>query len=133
MKAHIAALPPATALAWNGPAGGALEAVCAEAGVRLRRVEEKDLGRTVGALCGLPGAGEGAAPAKTADPTPALVLFGLDKKGLDDFLDRLKKAGVAIPLKAVVTPTNQGWAFARLLEELAAERRELENRRRSAK
>ena len=44
MKAHIAALPPATALAWNGPAGGALEAVCAEAGVRLRRVEEKEIG-----------------------------------------------------------------------------------------
>ena len=127
MKAHIAALPPATALAWNGPTDGTLEAVCAGAGVRLRRVEERELGRTVGALCGLPGAGEGAAPA-AADPTPALVLFGLDKKGLDDFLDRLKKAGVAIPLKAVVTPTNQGWAFARLLEELAAERRELEKR-----
>lgn len=122
MKAHIAALPPATALAWKVPEGSGLEKVCAEAGVKLRVVEEEDLGRTVGALCGLPGAGEGAAPA-AADPTPALVLWGLDRKGLDAFLDGLKAAGVRIPLKAIVTDTNRAWTFAALLEELHAEHR----------
>ena len=55
MKAHIAALPPATALAWKVPEDSALDKVCAGAGVRLRTVKEEDLGRTVAALCGLPG------------------------------------------------------------------------------
>ena len=62
MKAHIAALPPAAALAWKVPQGSGLEKVCAGAGVRLRTVEEQDLGRTVADLCGLPGAGEGREP-----------------------------------------------------------------------
>lgn len=123
MKAHIAALPPATALAWNVPEGGGLEKVCAGAGVRLRVVEEQDLGRTVAGLCGLPGAGEGAEPVGPADATPALVLWGLGRKELDAFLDRLRAAGVRIPLKAVVTDTNRAWTFAALLEELHAEHR----------
>jgi len=74
MKAHIAALPPATALAWKVPEDSALDKVCTGAGVRLRTVKEEDLGRTVAALCSLPGAGEGALNAGPADPTPALVL-----------------------------------------------------------
>lgn len=123
MKARIIPLPPATALAWKAPEGSGLDKVCAEAGVRLRTVEEQDLGRTVADLCGLPGAGESSAPAAAADPTPALVLWGLDRKGLDAFLDRLKAAGVRIPLKAVVTDTNRAWTFAALLEELHAEHR----------
>lgn len=123
MKAHIAALPPAAALAWKVPQGSGLEKVCAGAGVRLRTVEEQDLGRTVADLCGLPGAGEGREPLSPADPTPALVLWGLDRKALDAFLDGLKAAGVRIPLKAVVTPTNRDWTFAALLEELHAEHR----------
>ena len=127
MKAHIAALPPATALAWNVPEDSALDKVCAGAGVRLRTVKEEDLGRTVAALCGLPGAEEGGLNAGPADPTPALVLWGLDRKGLDAFLDRLKEAGVRIPLKAVVTDTNRAWTFAALLEELHAEHRAVQN------
>ena len=98
MKAHIAALPPAAALAWKVPQGSGLEKVCAGAGVRLRTVEEQDLGRTVADLCG-------------------------HRKVLDAFLDGLKAAGVRIPLKAVVTDTNRAWTFAALLEELHAEHR----------
>ena len=128
MKAHIAALPPATALAWKVPEDSALDKVCAGAGVRLRTVKEEDLGRTVAALCGLPGAEEGGLNAGPADPTPALVLWGLDRKGLDGFLDRLRQAQVCIPLKAVVTDTNRSWTFDSLLKELAAERREVEQR-----
>ena len=128
MKAHIAALPPVTALAWKVPEDSALDKVCAGAGVRLRTVKEEDLGRTVAALCGLPGAEEGGLNAGPADPTPALVLWGLDRKGLDAFLDRLRQAQVSIPLKAVVTDTNRSWTFDSLLKELAAERREVEQR-----
>lgn len=124
MKAHIAKLPPPTALAWNVPAGG-LETVCARAAVRFRRVEPRELGQTVGELCGLPGApkrhGEGA-----ADDMPALVLWGLEGDELDAFLGLLREARVSIPLKAVVTDTNKAWPFGALLKELAAERREME-------
>ena len=123
MKARIVPPAPPAALAWNPPEGGALEAACAAAGLRFCRVEEKDLGRTVADLCGLPGAGAPLAGAPAADSTPALVLWGLDRRGLDAFLQALRDADLRIPLKAMVTATNRGWAFGRLLEELHAEHR----------
>ena len=122
MRAHIVPSAPPAALAWNPPEGGALEQACAGAGLRFCRVEEKDLGRTVADLCGLAPAGAAGA-AGQADPTPALVLWGLDRRALEAFLDRLKADGVRIPLKAMVTDTNRAWTFAQLLEELHAEHR----------
>lgn len=123
MKAHIIPPAPPAALAWNPPQDGSLEAVCAGAGLRFCRVEEKDLGRTVADICGLPGAEGARGVIPAADPTPALVIWGLDRKELDDFLGRLKAAGVSIPLKAMVTGTNRAWAFGQLLAELHAEHR----------
>lgn len=135
MKARIVPPAPARALAWGIGAQSAqyapLAAACEQAGLGLRLVAGADLQKTVAALCGLPGAKEAPqAPPKAGAAAwpPALVLYGLQGEALERFLDRLRAAGVQIPLKAVVTPTNQAWRFAALLDELLREHSALDKK-----
>lgn len=140
MKAHTGfAVPapkkeslPKVALLWAlDPADAGLAPLRAaqKLGLRLHTVAPAELGCTVASLCGLrTGAGYPGAPAPAAAPLPAgrllppaLILCGLPEPELDALLEALRGAGAAIPLKAIVTPSNQSWRFAALLAELAAE------------
>lgn len=135
---------PRVALLWalpaDSPAFGPLRAAEGQ-GLALRSVAPFELRATVGALCGLHGldaapaplpaepgqsgqTGQSgpAAPAAPALPDgPALIFCGLPEPELTALLAALRAAGAAIPLKAVVTPTNQHWRFGELLAELARE------------
>lgn len=131
MKARIPPVKP-VALVWNfTPADlgwPALAAACGEAGLALRQVGSAEAGMNVGRLCGIPGSSE-AALLLHLEPgayPPALILYGLAEPALDSLLAALRAAGVKLPLKAVVTPTNQKWPLCELLAELAAERQALE-------
>lgn len=123
MKARIHPLAPC-ALVWNypdtEPGFAALADACRAEGLTLTPVGPADTGRTIGSLCG--GPGPASAPAIEANYPAALVMNGLDRSRLDSFLTRLRAGGVSIPLKAMVTPTNQGWTLAALLAELEQER-----------
>ena len=103
-------------------------------GLVLRSVAPQELDATVGALCGIPGTAagfiapasgqntpNGPAPTAPLPQGPALVLCGLPEAEREALLAGLRAAGAAIPLKAIVTPTNQSWTFAALLAELARE------------
>ncbi len=127
MKARIRPVSPC-ALVWNyteaEPGWPALAAACQAAGLELKPVDGSQAGCTVGFLCGIPGA-SAAATLQYLDSAAypaALILNGLDRKQLDGFLRQLREGGVTIPLKAMVTPTNQAWTLAALLEELVRER-----------
>ena len=52
---------------------------------------------------------------------PMLVLDGFTDKRLEILLREMKKHGVSVPYKAIVTETNIGWIFHQLYEELARE------------
>lgn len=123
MKARIRPLAPC-ALVWNypdtEPGFAALADACRAEGLTLTPVTPADTGRTIGSLCG--GPGPASAPTLTGDWPAALIMNGLDRSRLDSFLTRLRAGGVSIPLKAMVTPTNQGWTLAALLAELVRER-----------
>lgn len=123
MKARIRPLAPC-ALVWNYPDTepdfAALADACRAEGLTLTPVTPADTGRTIASLCG--GPGPASAPALTGDWPAALIMNGLDRSRLDSFLTRLRAGGVSIPLKAMVTPTNQGWTLAALLAELVRER-----------
>ncbi|OUN17295.1 hypothetical protein B5G38_01865 [Gemmiger sp. An87] len=123
MKARIRPLAPC-ALVWNypdtEPGFAALADACRAEGLTLTPVTPADTGRTIASLCG--GPGPASAPALTGDWPAALIMNGLDRSRLDSFLTRLRAGGVSIPLKAMVTPTNQGWTLAALLAELVRER-----------
>ncbi len=84
----------------------------------------EDLGRTVGALLGLPGGtAQPEGPAGPFSPEPALVFSALSDRALEQTLAALREQKLAAGrLKAVLTPHNRGWALGALLEELRRER-----------
>ena len=49
------------------------------------------------------------------------MLDGFTDKRLEILLREMKKSGVVVPYKAVVTQTNLGWIFHQLYDELARE------------
>ena len=109
-----------------GPLGwsGRLEQLCREENVRIIRVTADQCQKTVGSLLGLPASLP--APAKAPVPKePVLVLCGFSGDRLDAFLAHLRSGGIPPVLKAVVTPTNLGWSFSALADELARERAEM--------
>lgn len=52
---------------------------------------------------------------------PMLVFCGLQNTVLDRFLAELRKNGIRIPLKAVMTETNRDWTLRKLYDELRGE------------
>ena len=49
-------------------------------------------------------------------------MCGLKNSHMDKLLAALRNAGIVIPHKAVLTPTNQNWNVYRLAQELERER-----------
>ena len=129
MKARVRTTVPQRVLTYV-PDGAAAEGLSAELqGMRLeeRRISAEELGQTVGYLAGLSGYEE-----KTkAEAAPSLgegmmVMCGLSEARMDALLRALREGNVRIPLKAVITPTNQSWSFGKLAEELAKERQAIQ-------
>jgi len=134
MKVHISRSPDTgrpTVLAWGLSGGdrGILDGMAHTFGMRIVSVAPADAQRTVAQLLGEPDAASAApapavsAPAAAAPDAPAAILLAnFSSRELSRLLELLHQAGAAIPLKAVVTPTNRGWTFAALLAHLCEER-----------
>ncbi len=112
-----------TILLWNipvlCPAHTALTTHPNNKQIAFRHVSAEQTGHTLGSLSGF--TAEKTAPALPCSDTPAVVFCGLSEQQLDECLLLLRSCGQKIPLKAVLTPHNQGWKFAKLLQELDAE------------
>lgn len=102
------------------PAGSAAREVCAALGIAVTEVATYQLLQPVGVLAGYEGEAAqlyfGRAPLE-----PVLVMAGFSCAQLDGLLAALRRAGIAIPLKAVLTETNQNWSLLALIEELQRE------------
>ena len=98
--------------------------ICKEQQIETTVLAQKDLNRTVAALCTLPVKPSGAkksAPALYAMPE-MLLFFGIGDAELDSFLEAYNATGLEmIKRKAVVTPTNLGWTVYELLDALEKE------------
>ncbi len=104
------------------PWAGKLKQFCAVQGLRLRPVEDGDLGRTVGGLA-MGRAPAGEVPAMPPLPEPVLVFCGLSGAQLDRALAGLRRLGTPRSvLKAVLTADNGSWTFSALYQELCRER-----------
>ena len=110
------------------PQPGALSqtvsAAAARCGAAFHTFGPEAAGLTVGAL--VSGGMTGKAYTEALPAEPVILMDGLDKKGLDQFLAALRSQCAAdgqppVALKAVVTPTNRSWQFAALAAELAKE------------
>lgn len=56
---------------------------------------------------------------------PFMLLCSLGDRQLDRLLAAMRRAGVSIPYKAVLTEHNRTWTFKKLVEEVAREHRAL--------
>ena len=89
-------------------------------GLRALEVAPEEQGRPLGSLLGLPGFASGGA-AEAPFTGEMLVMHALGPEQFGALLDALRRGGVPVALKAVVTETNLAWSSARLHRELAAE------------
>ena len=64
---------------------------------------------------------------ETAIPVPMLVFCGLSSERLDAVLAALRRKGVRIPHKAVLTPHNAAWTPVQLFSELDEEHRRFQS------
>lgn len=58
-------------------------------------------------------------------PEGCLIFSAVTGKKLDLFLAELRKSGISVPYKAVVTASNQSWTLSNLIKELIKEREQL--------
>ena len=100
-------------------------------GVGIKTVAEEDFCRPLGDLIGMPVTPSEENPPKeqSSFDEEMLVLHRFSDKRLNELLRRLQKAGLFIPHKAVLTPTNMAWSGARLMEELRLEHEAVQNGR----
>ena len=127
------------------PKGDAVRQILRTRNVQIIEAGEKDLVRTIGELVGAAGflgsaagAGNdgGAAGARTAGasrtagvPTdPFLLMCFFPKDLFDGFLGDMRAAGVYIPHKGMLTPTNINWKLGDLIAEIRKEHAYMMNR-----
>ena len=85
-------------------------------------VPDSDLAETVGALAGAPGyARSGAVYSGEALAEPMLVFCGFSDERMNLALAAMRKHGVKIPCKAMLTEYNCAWLPVDLLKELQEE------------
>lgn len=105
-------------------------------GVKTRRVNAEELGQPVGYLAGV----EGMAGAEFAGEPPAavatevLVMCGFTQMQFNLFMALFQRKKLPpVGLKAMLTPTNQEWSFAKLVGELKAEHAMMTKQKQSGK
>ncbi len=96
-------------------------------GISCRDVAPEEQGHPLGLLLGREGFDPGAAAAAFTEEM--LVLHDLSPAQLNSLLDALRRDGLRIALKAVVTETNIAWSSERLHRELRAEHAAMQGRR----
>lgn len=96
-------------------------------GVRVRPVEKREYLQSLGSFTGLLGTFESVYDGENF-PEPMLVLCGFSQPMVNTFLTLLKASRLPpVPLKAVLTETNQGWNSLELHDELKQEHEALKN------
>ena len=110
---------------YYAPRGGeqtaVLKSILVQMGARIKNVAPEAVGQTVGCLLGRKCFDARENPEAPTLAEPMLVLDGFTDKRLEILLREMKKHGVSVPYKAIVTETNIGWIFHQLYEELARE------------
>ena len=105
----------------GGEQSAVLKSILVQMGARIKNVAPEAVGQTVGCLLGRKGFDARENPEAPTLAEPMLVLDGFTDKRLEILLREMKKHGVSVPYKAIVTETNIGWIFHQLYEELARE------------
>ena len=120
MKSRIIPTIPETVLSYNiGGKSAALEAAASALGMRHIPIPADKAGETLGFLAGCGGFSSNGT--KISAEGECVIFSGISSKRLDLLLKEMRRAGLDIPLKAVITAHNQSQSVEWLLKELAKE------------
>ena len=95
------------------------ENVASEFGIEINKVAKEDMNKKVGELFDL----DLRENSPVEDENKLMVFSDFDRNILRDFLIALKKEGVMVDNKCVLTETNSAWTFAFLMGHIADEHR----------
>ena len=95
------------------------EKVASEFGIEINKIAKNDLEKKVGDLFNL----DLTENDLVEDENKLMVFSDFDRNILQDFLIALKKEGVMVDNKCVLTKTNADWTFAFLMGHIADEHR----------
>ena len=126
MKAHVIAPIQERVLSFaiDGAVQPQLSQILQELSIEERPVTMEELGQDVGYLAGFPGFDrkENTAASEILPSCGGVIcLCGISNKRMNALLEALNSKKIIIPLKAMVTATNQKWSFAELIKELSRE------------
>ena len=101
--------------------GNALCAILGDMKLLTLHVAPERLGETAGKLASTNAVATGATPPESVPEAEFMLLCGLGDKQLDRLLANMRRAGVSVPYKAVLTEYNKEWKLCKLIEEVARE------------
>ena len=99
----------------------ALRAVLREAKLLTLDIADAQLGETVGRLVSTNAAAVPDTPPETVPETEFMLLCALGDRQLDRLLAAMRRAGAAVPYKAVLTEQNRRWTLEKLIREIVRE------------
>lgn len=108
--------------------GAALRAVLREQKLLTLTVAENQLGETAGRLASTNAAPVDAAAPETVPAAEFMLLCALGDRQLDRLLAAMRRAGVYIPYKALLTEHNRDWTLAALIDEVEREHEAMQKR-----
>lgn len=88
----------------------------------LKEIPQEDYGKRIGYLAGMKELGSdeiGSAGEELSGEL--LVMAGLSSQRMDQVVRNIRKSGIYIPYKAVLTPSNQSWNVWELFDEIKKE------------
>lgn len=88
--------------------------------IKLVIAQDADADSPLGYFAGFEGFSKSEKILESTDP--CIIFSGLSSRRIDAVLSEMKKTGLSVPLKAVVTASNQSWSIKKLTAELAKER-----------
>lgn len=121
MKSRIIPTIPETVLSYNldDERGEVLSQVTESLGMVHKKIPADKAGEAVGFLAGF--AGFSSNGSSLTDDGECVIFAGIPNNRLNAVLKEMRGAGLAIPLKAVVTEHNQSQSLKWLIEELTKE------------
>lgn len=120
MKSRIIPTIPENVLSYKiGEKSPALETAVSSLGMKHTPIPPNKAGETLGFLAGY--AGFSSNGSEVSADGECVIFSGISSKRLDLLLKEMRRAGLDIPLKAVVTAHNQNQSVEWLLRELAKE------------
>ena len=134
MKAHVRASVPERVLTYaiDESVEPQLSAALQTLAIEERQISTGELQQDVGYLAGFSGY-EKKENAETVSLSceGVMVMCGLSEARANALLKTLHEHNIRIPLKAMITPTNQNWSFVKLAEELTREHQAIKQGRRA--